>query len=384
MIIKKNKLKTVLIVSNCTWYLYNFREKLLAELNKKGYKLILISPYDEYHSKIYKYFSKQENLFLVRGSENPILEIITLLQLLLAYIKYRPDLVHHFTIKPCIYGGFIAKFIGIKNTINHITGLGPSFFSSRVKINFLNRIFKPIYKYSFNNKKYNLINIFHNDSDRYSFVKKGITSSEKTKTIMGSGVDTEHFKNIKSKSFNKKVQILFPARIIKEKGIVELIEACNELWNEKYKFTLNIAGEIDKQNRSHLKKNVFETLVDNPNIYFLGKCMNMVEIYKKIDIVVLPSWREGLSKSLLESASMSLPIITTNAPGCNDVITDQFSGIIVPVRDKVKLKIAIKKYLENPKSALNFGKNARKTIVKKFTHKIINKKILEIYDQFLN
>ena len=119
-------------------------------------------------------------------------------------------------------------------------------------------------------------------------------------------------------------------------------------------------------------------------IYFLGKCMNMVEIYKKMDIVVLPSWREGLSKSLLESASMSLPIITTNAPGCNDVITDQFSGIIVPVRDKVKLKIAIKKYLENPKSALDFGKNARKTIVKKFTHQIINNKILGIYDQFLN
>lgn len=384
MIIKKNKTNRVLIVSNCTWYLYNFREELLAELNKKGYKLILISPYDEYYYKISKYFSKKENLFLLRGSENPILEVITLLHLLLAYIKYKPDLVHHFTIKPCIYGGFLARFIGIKNTINHITGLGPSFFSSRVKINFINRILKPIYKYSFNNNKYNLINIFHNDADRYSFIKKGITSPEKTKTINGSGIDTEHFKNIKSEINNKKVQILFPARIIKEKGIVELIEACYELWNKKYKFTLNIAGEIDKQNRSHLKKNVFETLVDNPNIYFLGKCMNMVEIYNRMDIVVLPSWREGLSKSLLEAASMSLPIITTNVPGCNDVITDGFSGIIVPVRDKLKLKNAIKNYLEDPKSALIFGKNARKTIVKKFTHQIINKKILEIYDQFLD
>ena len=384
MIIKKNKIPKVLIVSNCTWYLYNFREKLLAELNKKGYKLILVSPYDAYHYKISKYFSKQENLFLFRGSENPILEIITLLHLLVAYLRYKPDLVHHFTIKPCIYGGFLARLLGIKNTINHITGLGPSFFSSRVKINFLNRIFKPIYKYSFNNKKYNIINIFHNDSDRYSFIKKGITSTEKTKTIKGSGIDTEHFKNIKSEPNNKKIQILFPARIIKEKGIVELIEACNELWNEKYKFTLNIAGEIDKQNRSHLKKNVFETLLDNPNIYFLGKCMHMVEIYKKMDVVVLPSWREGLSKSLLESASMSLPIITTNVPGCNDIITDEFSGIIVPARDKVKLKNAIKKYLEDPKSALIFGENARKTIVKKFTHQIVNKKILEIYAKFLN
>ena len=103
-----------------------------------------------------------------------------------------------------------------------------------------------------------------------------------------------------------------------------------------------------------------------------------------MDIVVLPSWREGLSKSLLESASMSLPIITTNVPGCNDVIANKFSGIIVPVRDKIQLKNAIKKYLDDPKLALSFGKNARKTIVKKFTYQIINNKIIQIYDQFLN
>ena len=376
--------KTVLIVSNCTWYLYNFRHELLNELKKKGYNLILISPLDEYYLRISKLFIKKENLFLVRSSENPILEIITLFHLLYLYMKYKPDLVHHFTIKPSIYGGFISKLLGIKNTINHITGLGPSFYSNRKKIKYINQILKPFYKYAFNNDKNNLMNIFHNNSDKNTFIKKSITKKEQTKTIEGSGVNIDKYKNEFSGSFNREIKILFPGRIIKEKGIIELINACNDLWNSNHRFTLNIAGIVDKQNRSYLKNKYFKFIQNNPNIIFLGKCNNMSDIYKTIDIVILPSWREGLSKSLLESAAMSLPIITTNVPGCNDIITNEYSGLLVPVRDKEKLKTAIKKYLHNPELAIKYGINARKTVIKRFQTKIINNKILKIYDDFLN
>ena len=373
----------ILIVSNCTWYLYNFRADLLKKLKNEGYNLILLSPFDKYYNLISKYFIKSENLFLNRGSENPILELITILNILLVYLKYKPKLVHHFTIKPCIYGGLISRLLGIKNIINHITGLGPSFFSSRLKINFLNYLFQPIYQYAFNNKNNNLINIFHNDSDRYAFINKGITTIDSTLTIKGSGVNINHFKNDNLKNFNQNIQLLFPARIIKEKGIIELISACKELWDENYKFTLNIAGEIDQQNKSHLKKKDFEFILQNPNIVFFGKSNNMLSVYKKTDIVILPSWREGLSKSLLEAASMSLPIITTDAPGCVDLIEDKHSGFIVPVRNKDKLKSAIKKYIENPKLAIKFGGNARKKIAKEYTLQKINNKILKIYFEFL-
>ena len=171
----KGKNKSVLIVSNCTWYLYNFRKELLNDLKEKGHKLILLSPYDKYYSRISKYFDQKEKLFLLRGSENPFFEIITIINLFLAYKKFKPDLVHHFTIKPCIYGGVISRFLGIKNTINHVTGIGPSFYSSRIKIEYLNKILKPFYKYAFNNKKNNIINIFHNSSDRDTFLKNRIT-----------------------------------------------------------------------------------------------------------------------------------------------------------------------------------------------------------------
>ena len=233
------KKKSVIIVSNCTWYLYNFRNKLLSDLKNKGYKLILISPLDEYYLPISKYFISKENLFLVRGSENPIIEIITLLHLFFIYLKYKPDLVHHFTIKPCIYGGTISKLLGIKNTINHITGLGPSFYSNRIKIKYINKILEPFYKYAFKNDNHNLINIFHNNSDRNTFIKKCITKINQAKTIQGSGVNIDYYKNDLPRKFNKEIKLLFPARIIKEKGIIELINACNDLWNSNYKFTLN-------------------------------------------------------------------------------------------------------------------------------------------------
>ena len=120
----------------------------------------------------------------------------------------------------------------------------------------------------------------------------------------------------------------------------------------------------------------------NEKVKFLGKIDNMLDVYRNIDIVVLPSWREGLSKSLLEAASMSLPIITTDVPGCKDIISNNYSGILVPLRNVEKLESAIKFYLDNHQLALNYGKNARKEIIKRFSSDFINKQILNLYNDF--
>ena len=375
--------KYVIILANCTWYLYNFRLDLLKELKKKGFKLILVSTLDKYYNYISEYFVETNKLFLIRGSENLFFELITIFNIFYCYLKYKPKLVHHFTIKPAIYGSLIARFICIKNVINHITGLGPSFYSNRFKIKFFNNLLKPIYKYAFNNKK--SICIFHNSNDRDTFIDQGLISPKNTTIIKGSGVEKDHFNNKKLKdSFNNKIQILFPGRIIREKGIVELIDACNELWQEEYKFTLNIAGEIDKHNKSSLQEKNLKKIIINKNINVIGKSENMYDIYQSMDIVVLPSWREGLSKSLLEAASMSLPIITTDVPGCNDVIIHKYSGILVPARDKNALKNAIKDYLKNPSYALKYGRNARKYVIQNFTVQKINQEIIKLYKNFLN
>tara|TARA_Y100000589_G_scaffold328217_1_gene371841 strand:- start:472 stop:1611 length:1140 start_codon:yes stop_codon:yes gene_type:complete len=377
-----SKDKKIFIVANCTWYLYNFRSDLLKRLFINGYKIIVISTKDNYYKNISKYLFKFEKLHLIRGSENPILEIITLLNILFLYLKYKPAFVHHFTIKPCLYGSIIARLVGSKKIINHITGLGPSLYSYRIKLQLLNLFLFPFYRYAFNNK--NALNIFHNISDMNSFIERKFTSARQCIIISGSGVDVNYFKRKEVKNnFNKDIQILFPARIIEEKGILELIDACEELWIESYKFTLNIAGEIDKQNKTFLKGKNLKRLF-NKNINFLGKSNNIFSIYKTIDIVVLPSWREGLSKSLLEAASMSLPIITTDVPGCREVIKDKYSGLLVPRKNKYKLKLAIKTYLENPDLAIKYGTRARESIHINFSLEKINNKIISIYENYFD
>lgn len=376
-----NRNKTILIIANCFWYIYNFRLDLIILLRQFGYKVIVVAPLDSYKNLVKEYVDEVKVWDLKRGSINPFLEIKSIFQLISIFKSINPQLIHNFTIKPCLYGGIAARLIGHKITISHITGVGPSFFGFSRAIRFLSFLLQPIYRYSFfQTSKI----IFHNEFDQDLFKKRRICKKESSCVIQGSGVDINKFKSNKSKNiYSDPIQILFPARIIREKGCIELFEACYALWEEGYNFRLNIAGDIDRENKSTLTRKEIDNIAMNKNINFYGKVQNMKLIYNQNDIVVLPSWREGLSKSLIEAASMSLPIITTNVPGCEEIIENNQSGIIVPLKNKFFLKEAIKKLIKNPQLGMEYGLRARDLVKKKFEVSLINKKILKIYKDLL-
>lgn len=378
--VKKNI--SILIVANCFWYVYNFRLDLIKLLKNEGYKIIVIAPTDEYKNLVKEYVDEIKEWNLTRGSINPFLEIRSILQLIYLYKKFSPNLIHNFTIKPCLYGGLAGRIIRQRKIISHITGIGPSFFGYSKAIRILSYILKPIYKFSFQK---NAKIIFHNESDKDIFLAKKICKAESSYIIQGSGVDTQKFKNNKiKKEYFKPIQILFPARIIREKGFTELFETCLILWEEGYVFKLNIAGEIDLENKSTLTRKEIIDISINKNVNFHGKVLDMKKIYSKTDIVVLPSWREGLSKSLIEASSMSLPIITTDVPGCKEIIENERSGIIVPLKNKFLLKKAIKELIQNPQLGINYGKKAREIVKNKFEASYINKKIIDLYKRVLS
>ena len=244
------KKPTVLLVANCFWYIYNFRLDFIKILSASGYKIIVIAPSDSYKNLVEEFVDEVYNWNLKRGSINPFLEIRSILQLIFLYKKISPKLIHNFTIKPSLYGGIAGRIIGQKLIISHITGIGPSFFGFSRVIRILSYLLMPIYRFSFSkNSKL----IFHNKSDLEIFLKKRICKPGSQCVIEGSGVDTQKFKNneVKKKYFSP-TQVLFPARIIREKGFMELFDVCLELWEEGYIFKLNIAGEIDKENKSSL------------------------------------------------------------------------------------------------------------------------------------
>ena len=373
----------ILLVANTSWYVYNFRLPLIKELKRKGYLVDVIAPYDAYPQLLEKEGVKVHLWKVSRKSINPLLELTSLLDLIKLYRFVKPDLVHHFTIKACLYGTIAAKFSKVFSVINAITGLGHVFLGTRLDNRIMRRCLRPLYRAVFMSRR--SIVIFQNNSDLEKLIRLGITATAKTILIRGSGVDIEHFKPTKDskRRFNSPPQLLFPSRLIRQKGIFEVLEASKKLWEKGFDFELLIAGTIDSGNRSSLSLLDVRKLQSNQKIHLLGHVEDMPKLYSEVDLVILPSWREGLSRALIEAAAMELPIITTDVPGCRDVIDHGCSGLLVPLKDAHSLMLAMQLLLENQELAYQFGKAARQKVVNEFQVSLINKKTIVQYERLL-
>ena len=378
---KTNKSKIVL-VSNTSWYLYNFRVKLLFLIKSYNYELFLICPRDEYTEKLEKLGFKIYNWDLQRRSINPLKELISVYKLARIYIQIKPNIVHHFTIKACIYGSISAFMCNVKVVINSFTGLGHFFISNNLKIKFIRKISRIFIKIIFS--KINTKLILQNNSDRKKLLKLKITTKNKSIVIPGSGVDLDYFYP-QEKIFDKNmIKLLFPSRLIKEKGIMELIRACLLLEQDNIPIKLYIAGKLDEGNRSSLNKEEIDVLKKLKNVFLMGHVEDMRNLYRKIDIVVLPSWREGLSKALLEAAAMEKAIITTNVPGCKEIVKHMETGLLVNVNNPLQIKESIIKIYNNPDLLKKFGEAARLRVKKKFEVKKINRMTIREYENLRN
>lgn len=372
-------MKKILFVANSYWYIHNFKLSLIKELQKNGYKINVVCPQD----KLENLYIKGVNFIhweLSRKSINPFLELNSLINLIKIYKKEKPDLVHHFTIKACLYGTISAKFSNVLLVINAVTGLGHLFLGNRKKHQLMRFLIKPFYKTIFTARRSNII--FQNADDQDELLSMGFVNKKNSKIIKGSGVDINFFKPFIDNSgiFDDPIKLLFPSRLIKEKGLIETVKACQILWKENFKIILYIAGEIDKGNRSALKTKELELLKNEKRIKLMGFVENMKEIYARTNIVILPSWREGLSKTLIEASSMERPIISTNVPGCRDIIEHGVNGILVPKKDIEALALAIKFMIENPLLARTFGKRSRERVINEFEIKKINEQTLKVYE----
>lgn len=381
---KKRKKKIVALLANTGWYFYNFRLSLINYLIKKDFEIHLICPFDEYTPKIIEKGMVVHRWNLKSSSTNLFKEANSIISLYKIYQKIKPDIVHHFTIKSVLYGTLISNLCGIKFVINSITGLGTVFLSNKVKDKFLNFFIIRIYKLIIKNSKSNLI--FQNKWDLNYFKKLNIAKDNNSFLIRGSGINTKYFKdnNIK-KSFPKKKywKLLFPARLILEKGINELIVACDSLWEKNKNFRLFIAGEFNLNQRGNISINNIERIREREYVEEIKYQSNMKNIYLNSDIVILPTWREGLSRSLLEAGSMELPIITTNVPGCKDIVLHKKTGLLVKRKDPESIKNAIKFLMEHKDLCEKFGKNVRVHIEKNFTNDVVNKQTYNLYKKII-
>jgi len=354
--------------------LYLFRLPVMKELVKRGHRVYAITPKGEVSNKFSKYGIEVVDYQINRASLNPLSELNTIKDLRKKVENLNLDILHSFTHKPNIYG----SFTGVENFIQTVTGLGSFFIYDDFKSKVVRQIILTGYKFS--SKKAKKV-IFQNSDDLKLFVDLGIVKKEKAILVKSSGIDTDEWRMERGDGrrkkgegrINKKPVILMIARVIRDKGVEEYIKA-SEILKSKAEFLY--VGNIDKGN-----KNAF-----NPkwkNVKYLGFRSDVKELIKKADIIVLPSYREGVPRTLLEAASMGKPIVTTNAPGCREVVEDGINGFLVPVKDYKSLAKKIEVLIDNPALREEFGKNSRVKAVKEFDIKAVVDKYLKVYEEVL-
>ncbi len=373
------------IIINLTedWFFVSHFLGRALEAKKAGYD-VYISCNEEYSRK---YIEENGIKFfpvpLDRRGINPIYEFYLLLKYLYIFNKLKPDIVHNVGPKPIIYGSIIAKLLKIKSVINAPIGMGFVFTSSSIKAKFLKNILLVLFKFTMNkhhgrNKRNRVI--FENSDDMNFFINAKIVNINDSILIRGAGVEIDN-QLIKKKKENKIPTITLVARMLKDKGIYEFVEAAKILHYKNIKGRFLLIGDIDKKNPTSLKKSTLEEWNDKKIIEWLGWVNDVNKILLETDILCLPSYREGLPKSLLEGAAIGLPLVTTNTVGCREVVLDGVNGYLVPIKESKKLSLAIQKLIEDKELRLRMGKESLRIAKSEFSSEIINSQTLSIYDE---
>lgn len=363
-------MKKIIYFISEDWVFLNHRFDLAKKIISSGFKLSLITKVSNYKKEIEEKKINVINLKTERGSLNIRKSLKDIYKIFKIYKKLKPDIVHHFGIRQIVHGNIAARLAGIKKSYNSITGLGSVFISGNIILKFFILI---VLKISLLFKKSYIL--VQNKQD-FDFVKKKLPNKNNI-LLPASGVDTNKFLQTKEPKGN--VIFLFASRIIKDKGIIELIEATKQLKSQKKKFELYIAGSPDFQNKSTISHVQLKTWESLGYIRYLGLVKDMEQLYKKVHVGILPSYREGLPKSLLEAASSGKPIITTDVPGCNEIVKNEFNGLIVPPKDSNELMKAMKKLILNKKLRISMGKKGRELIKKNFSNSKATKDLINLY-----
>jgi glycosyltransferase involved in cell wall biosynthesis len=376
--------KKVLLFANTDWYLYNFRLSLAERLRNEGWEVVLVSPGGEYGNRLVERGFRWISFDFSIESTNPFRDIQMLIRLISLYKREQPSLVHHFTIKCVIYGSLAARIVGGIQVANAVTGLGHVFTDTGIKISAVRPIVRLLYRLALSMK--NMRVIFQNTEDRDAFLHFGLVKESFVRIIRGSGVNCERFHPDKN-SLNEKdgvVKILFASRLLKEKGIHEFIEAAHISRRKEIPVDFLLAGDIYPENPSSLNVEDIESIKKQEIVSYLGHRDDMEILIGDSDIVVLPSYREGTPRVLVEAAAMEKPVVATDIAGCSGIVQHQVNGLLVPVKDPEALAEALELLVKDQQLRDKYGKAGRQIVLKDFEENTVINKTLDVYHELIS
>jgi glycosyltransferase involved in cell wall biosynthesis len=370
----------VLLFANTEWYLYNFRRSLALRLRDSGHDVILLSPPGPYGEKLREMGFRWIPAPMVRQSLNPVREMLLVRWLRDLFEREQLDLVHSFTIKCAVYGSLAARMADVPARINAVAGMGYVFTSEAAKARILRPVVGALLRLALDGAGARLI--LQNPDDVALFQKSGLVRPERIRLIPGSGVDCNRFAPESDQPQLKgadRFRVLLPARLLWDKGIAEYVDAARQLRSEGRAVDFLLAGDPDPGNPAAVSEQMVRSWVSEGLIDWLGHVKDMPALFRSVDAVTLPSYREGLPKGLIEAAASGLPLITTDAPGCREVVTHERDGLLVPVKDWQNLAQAIARLQDDPMLRRRLGSAARAKALRLFDEETIIDRTLDVY-----
>lgn len=369
-------------IINVDWYFsLHWLDRALAA-REDGFEVHLITDFTDqanYENLQQKGFICHK-ISLDRKTMNPFKDLKTFLHIFSSLKSVKPDIVHCITVKPNIYGGIAARFLGMKTILN-ITGLGLAFSSRTLKASAARHIIKILYKLAANRQSCKII--FENNDDRKTFFATGIGRKENLHVIAGSGVDTNLFSFIPETKRSVPI-LLFAARMLWDKGLADVVAAAEILTEKGIAFRLEVAGIIDESSQNAIPLSRIHQWHDAKKLYWLGEVKNMPELLSKANIIVLPSsYGEGVPRILIEAAAVGRAIVTTDVTGCRDIVKDGENGFLVEPRSPHQLAEVLEKLLADQALRQKFGKKGRSLVEDVFTQEKVIKKNMALYNSFL-
>jgi glycosyltransferase involved in cell wall biosynthesis len=361
---------TVVISINTSWNVVNFRKGLIEALRSHGYDVVIMAPRDEYSSLTAAIGCRYVELEMDNSGTSPLRDMVLLWRYWRLLRRERPLAFVGFTIKPNVFGSIAANLNGIA-VINNISGLGTAF----VRGGLLLRIAKALYRVALARSK---MVFFQNDDDRMLFVDAHLVHKERTALLPGSGIDLVRFvPSSEVRTRSGAIVFLLMARLLWDKGVGEFIEAARLVRQELPGARFQLLGFLDVENRTAVSRRHVEQWVGEGLVEYLGSTDDVRPFLSAADCVVLPSYREGTPRSLLEAAAMGKPLIATDVPGCREVVDHAVNGFLCKVRDPDDLASKMIEFaMMDDASRVGMGARSRNKVERQFSETIVIEKYM--------
>jgi glycosyltransferase involved in cell wall biosynthesis len=323
----------ILITANSSWNVFHFRRPILDALLADGHEVIILAPDDGYESILESLGCQFHALTIDLKGLSPARDFVLALRMVRAFRKLRPDIVLSYTIKNNIYGAMAARILGVP-FIPTVTGLGTAFLSGPL----LQTLVEALCRIAF---KASPFIFFQNGEDEKLFVSRALVRRQQVRRAPGSGIDLDYFRPMETVAETRGPTFLMIARLLRDKGVLEYAEAARRVLKRRPDARFLMAGPVSPENRSALGEDIIDIWRREGVIMHVGEARDIRPHIAAADCIVLPSYREGAPRTLIEASAMGKPVIATDVPGCRDVVVDGITGILCRPRDAESLAEAM-------------------------------------------